>query len=97
MFDLGFSVENTNLGFSVGYVLCASYVHPQKKAGAHMRTYLVSARMHLVSTGSQDTYMCIRMYQGYYVKTNVGVEVRRHKLRGPLDFDLFSLEQHQFS
>ena len=38
--------------------------------------------------------MYIRMYQGYYVKTNV-VEVRRHKLRGPLDFDLFSLEQHQ--
>ena len=61
-----------------------------------MRTYLVSARMHLVSAGSQDTYMYIRMYQGYYVKTNV-VEVRRHKLRGPLDFDLFSLEQHQFS
>ena len=50
-----------------------------------MRTYLVSARMHLVSAGSQDTYMYIRMYQGYYVKTNV-VEVRRHKLRGPLDF-----------
>ena len=24
--NLGFSVENTNLGFSVGYVLCASYV-----------------------------------------------------------------------
>ena len=23
---LGFSVENTHLGFSVGYVLCASYV-----------------------------------------------------------------------
>ena len=61
-----------------------------------MRTYLVSARMHLVSAGSQDTYMYIRMYQGYYVKTNV-VEVRRHKLRGPLDFDLFSLEQHHFS
>ena len=61
-----------------------------------MRTYLVSARMHLVSAGSKDTYMYIRMYQGYYVKTNV-VEVRRHKLRGPLDFDLFSLEQHHFS
>ena len=30
-----------------------------------MRTYLVSARMHLVSAGSQDTYMYIRMYQGY--------------------------------
>ena len=24
--NIGFSVENTNLGFSVGYVLCASYV-----------------------------------------------------------------------
>ena len=24
--DLGFSVENTNLSFSMGYVLCASYV-----------------------------------------------------------------------
>ena len=24
--NLGFSVENTNLDFSVGYVLCASYV-----------------------------------------------------------------------
>ena len=61
-----------------------------------MRTYLVSARMHLVSDGSQDTYMYIRIYQGYYVKTNV--EVRRHKLREPLDFDLFNLEQkHQFS
>ena len=24
--NLGFSGENTNLGFSVGYVLCASYV-----------------------------------------------------------------------
>ena len=24
--NLGFSVENANLGFSVGYVLCASYV-----------------------------------------------------------------------
>ena len=30
-----------------------------------MRTYLVSARMHLVSAGSHDTYMYIRMYQGY--------------------------------
>ena len=61
-----------------------------------MRTYLVSARMHLVSAGSQDTYIYIRMYQGYYAKTNVVVEVRRHELRGPLDFGLFSLEQHQF-
>ena len=61
-----------------------------------MRTYLVSARMHLVSAGSQDMFMYIRMYQGYYVKTNV-VEMRRHKLRGPLDFDLFSVEQHQSS
>ena len=24
--NIGFSVENTNIGFSVGYVLCASYV-----------------------------------------------------------------------
>ena len=28
--NLGFSVKTTNLGFSVGYVFCASYVHPKK-------------------------------------------------------------------
>ena len=28
--NIGFSVENTNLGFSAGYVLCASYVHGQQ-------------------------------------------------------------------
>ena len=37
--NLGFSVENTNLGFSVGYVLCASYVDLQKNVCARARVF----------------------------------------------------------
>ena len=38
--NLGFSVENTNLGFSVGYVLCASYyIHPKKNVCARVRVF----------------------------------------------------------
>ena len=37
--NLGFSVENTNIGFSVGYVLCASYVDPKKNVCARARVF----------------------------------------------------------
>ena len=37
--NLGFSVENTNLGFSVGYVLCASYVCTWYQPADHTHTH----------------------------------------------------------
>ena len=96
--NLGFSVENTNLGFSVGYVLCASYVctwyQPAEITSCEKHSMVVYIYTWTLPMGPDMVLRnCKNIYQlwtRFYSRTHLYRFLRKQKIA------FFLLQQHPF-